>query len=331
MKKKPFFSVIIPCYNEEKNVVPCVKSILKQSFMDFELIFVNDGSADNTAKILRNFKDKRIILVDNKQNKGRPASVNDGIYASKGQIVVITDADCIAPRNWLQNIKQEFDKNPQLDAVGGVYESIGQDAISLAGNLLERIFMDFGLIPNALPGANSAYKRETLIELGGYPLRKWGADSFLNMLMHENKKSIKISSKNVIKTNYPKKMKPILKRKFYWGGGLAKTVDKMKFKLGFFIRPVYFILLLSSIAFTIIFLFISKYVATFGLISTALLFFIPHITILLLSLVWIKRNKKYVYLNSLPIMLFLPVIQEFSYFLGFIYVLVGRNLKNAWR
>jgi len=280
---------------------------------------------------LKSFKDKRIIIIDNKKNKGRPASVNEGINQTKGKIIVITDADCIAPKNWLHNIKKEFDSNSQLDAVGGVYETIGKDSISLAGNLLERIFMDFGLIPNALPGANSAYKKDALLELGGYPLRKWGADSFLNMLMREKKKKVKISPKIVIKTIYPKKLKPILKRKFYWGGGLAKTMDKMKFSLGSFIRPVYFTLLLTSLLTALFGWLFNSQAFLLGSVLFLAILILPGIAMMLLGFVWIFKENQIEYVKALPLMLILPIVQEASYFAGFMYVLSGGNLNNVWR
>jgi len=334
MANSPVFSVIIPCYNEGENIVRTLQSLEQQTFKDFEVIVINDCSIDNTAQEIKDFQKKtklKLQLIDKKCNEGRPTAINSGLKIAKGTFVAVTDGDCIASKNWLYQIKKEFEKNPAVAAVGGVYESLSRDPVSLAGNMFERIFMDFKLIPNVLPGANSAYKKEKLLAIGGYSTRKWGADICTGLLLKEKKEKVKISPEIIIKTKYPNTAKSILKRKFYWGGGLANTADKMKFKLGFFIRPAYFTLFILSILFTTISAFISQKLLIAGLISTVALFFIPNLIIIALSVIWTMSNKKYQYLNSLPLLLFLPFIQEFSYFAGFIYVLIGRKLDNAWR
>ena len=61
-------SVLLPAYNEEEFIAEAVQSILDQSHIDFELIIINDGSTDNTPKILESFNDNRIIIINNEKN-----------------------------------------------------------------------------------------------------------------------------------------------------------------------------------------------------------------------------------------------------------------------
>lgn len=66
-KKVPKVSVLMTAYNSEKYIAEAIESILKQTFKDFEFIIINDGSKDKTVKIIKSFKDPRIVLIDNKK------------------------------------------------------------------------------------------------------------------------------------------------------------------------------------------------------------------------------------------------------------------------
>lgn len=93
-------SIIVPVYNKEKYVGECIKSILNQTFKDFELILVNDGSTDNSAELCRNYAkmDRRIILID-QSNAGVSAARNRGVIEAQGQYIGFIDSDdTIEPR-----------------------------------------------------------------------------------------------------------------------------------------------------------------------------------------------------------------------------------------
>ncbi|MBO4746283.1 MAG: glycosyltransferase [Alphaproteobacteria bacterium] len=97
----PKISVIIPIYNAEKYLVRCLESLQHQSFKDFEVICVNDGSSDNSGKILADFakSDKRFSIIT-KQNAGVSAARNDGINAARGEYIHFMDADDVIDSNY---------------------------------------------------------------------------------------------------------------------------------------------------------------------------------------------------------------------------------------
>ena len=105
----PKVSIIIPVYNAERFLEKCLDSIENQTFKDIEIICVNDGSKDNSLKILKEYqkKDTRIVIID-KENAGVSAARNDGIRKSKGEYVTFADAD-----DWLE-----------LDAIENMYNAI---------------------------------------------------------------------------------------------------------------------------------------------------------------------------------------------------------------
>lgn len=90
----PKISIIIPSYNEEKNIARCLDSVLNQTFTDFEAICVDDGSNDNTFEIIKNYseKDSRIIPLKN-PNKGVSSARNFGIDNSNGEYIGFVDSD----------------------------------------------------------------------------------------------------------------------------------------------------------------------------------------------------------------------------------------------
>ena len=90
-----FFTVIIPCFNGQKFIAQAINSVLKQTFSDFELIIVNDGSTDGTLKAIEHFakQDKRIRVVSNKKNRGLSFSRNKGLDLARGRFVAFLDSD----------------------------------------------------------------------------------------------------------------------------------------------------------------------------------------------------------------------------------------------
>jgi len=102
---QPKVSIIIPVYNGEKTLESCLKSIIKQSYISYEVILVDNNSTDLTKKIINNFsnKDDRIhYLLEKKRSRG--AAYNAGINFSTGEIIVFTHADCLFSLNWLEQI-----------------------------------------------------------------------------------------------------------------------------------------------------------------------------------------------------------------------------------
>ena len=101
------FSIIVPIYNVEKYLVACLDSILRQTFKDYELILINDGSTDESLKICRTYlnKDKRIKLID-KSNGGLSSARNAGISKAEGDFILFIDSDDLYLNSFgLENIK----------------------------------------------------------------------------------------------------------------------------------------------------------------------------------------------------------------------------------
>jgi len=105
-------------YNGMPYLKDAVKSILNQSYKNFEFIIVNDASTDGTFKYLKNLKDKRIKLIDNLKNFGLAASLNKALTASKGSYIARMDADDVCLPNRLVIQLDYLEHNPQISLCG---------------------------------------------------------------------------------------------------------------------------------------------------------------------------------------------------------------------
>ena len=103
-KRKPKISIIISVYNGEKYILRFLRSIQNQLFDNIEIIFVDDCSIDNTTKVIEELQkdDERIILIKLKRNKGTLIARNIGVLNSKGEFLIIPDADDILSKNILR-------------------------------------------------------------------------------------------------------------------------------------------------------------------------------------------------------------------------------------
>ena len=89
----PRFSVVIPLYNKENFIEKTMHSLLNQTYLDFEILVVNDCSTDASAAIVKRFDDRRIQIIQHPINKGLSASRNTGIRSAKASYVAFLDAD----------------------------------------------------------------------------------------------------------------------------------------------------------------------------------------------------------------------------------------------
>ena len=119
----PKVSVILPMHNAERFLKKSIRSILAQSFSDFEVIIINDGSTDNSLRIVESFRDKRIKILNNSKKIGISNSLNLGIQNSSGEYIARMDADdiCLYDRLKVQN--SFLDRHLNVDVVGSYFKT----------------------------------------------------------------------------------------------------------------------------------------------------------------------------------------------------------------
>lgn len=117
MASSPKISICIPMYNAARFIKDCIDSVLSQSFKDFELLVVDDGSTDDSCDIFNSIKDNRIRLIQNKHDY--VGSLNMLLDEAKGKYIARMDADDVMYPNRLAIQYEYMENHPNVDVVGG--------------------------------------------------------------------------------------------------------------------------------------------------------------------------------------------------------------------
>ena len=126
--KKPGVSVIMPAYNAEKYIGAAIESILEQTFQDWELVIVDDGSTDNTVTVVdRYLNDPRIIFHQNENNLGIAASRNTAMEFAHGKYIAIQDDDDLSLPHRLERETVFLEAHPEIDAVAGYWLMVEEE------------------------------------------------------------------------------------------------------------------------------------------------------------------------------------------------------------
>ncbi len=126
---KPKISVVMTVYNGERYLDKAILSVLHQTFDDFEFIIVNDGSTDRTEKIIKSYKDKRIVYIKKEKNETHyklHEVINMGLKIAKGDYVARLDADDFCLSNRLQVQYDYLEKNKDIFMIGSSAEVISE-------------------------------------------------------------------------------------------------------------------------------------------------------------------------------------------------------------
>jgi len=165
--------VVMPVYNGERHLASAMASILAQTFADFELIAVNDGSRDTTAKILRRFaqRDPRVRVIQ-QENCGLVGALNRGLEEVRGPLIARMDADDIAMPDRFEKQLAFLETHPSVLAVGSAILNIDADGDPLNVQVLESdpLAIDHCLMQRRTGMAHPAVmmRRDPVRELGGY-------------------------------------------------------------------------------------------------------------------------------------------------------------------
>jgi glycosyltransferase involved in cell wall biosynthesis len=160
-------------YNGETHLREAVESILNQTFYDFELVIVDDGSTDSSWQILSEYsaKDSRIVLIQNEANLGLEKSLNKGLAATKGEYFARQDADDVSGSNRLQLQVDFLDNHPEVGALGTAVELIDEQGNTIGKNSLptDRESLQSLLLFNNFMHHSTLMVRSSLMQkLGGY-------------------------------------------------------------------------------------------------------------------------------------------------------------------
>ncbi|HMR47036.1 MAG TPA: glycosyltransferase [Bacteroidia bacterium] len=211
-----FFSIVIAVRNEQANIKRLLNSLAEQNYnkSNFEIIIVDDHSEDETATIAKHLLDllKLNGAVFSLQNSnGKKAAIAEGVKASKAEVIITTDADCVFNHDWLLTINNEFDfSKPDMLILPVVLQGKGNlskiqqtESLGLAALTLGSLAIGKPLMCN---GANLVFKKNAYLQINNDDLRHdvpSGDDTFFMLsLFAKNKQSIQaLASHKVVVTS----------------------------------------------------------------------------------------------------------------------------------
>ncbi len=227
-------SIIVPAYNEQVNAVKTVTNLLRQDYPDFEIIFVDDGSADGTYKaVSQAFSDHSQVKVFTKPNGGKASALNFGIANAAGDYVVCIDADTQLMPDAVRLMMRYFGKKDVVAVAGNV--KVGNEKNILtrwqsieyttAQNFDRRAF-DYMNCIAVIPGAIGAFDKKALIRAGGFTTDTLAEDCDLTIRLLRNGGRIRHASHAIAVTEAPETLKQFMKQRFRWSYGIMQSFWK---------------------------------------------------------------------------------------------------------
>jgi len=170
--QKPLISIVIPVYNAEKYLNECLKSVFAQTYIQIEIIIINDGSTDKSEKIIKKYLSDTRIKYLKQKNQGVAIARNLGIKFSKGDLIAFLDADDIWEKDKL-SIQTELLKNNQIGLAYTNARFIGQ------GKRVNKKYSNYGkfyrgkvftklIIKNFTPLSSIVVRKKLLMKINGF-------------------------------------------------------------------------------------------------------------------------------------------------------------------
>lgn len=323
-------TIVVPAYNEEVTIEASIRSLLALEYKLYEIVIVDDGSSDDTTRVLREaFHLKQIsrpiqrkvpcqqeeavyesydwkvpITLIRKKNGGKADALNMGINAAKYPYFICMDADSVLQYDSLEKIVRPVLEEGNTVAVGGaVRPSNGTNiqngrviSYQMPNQILpcmqvleyDRSFLAARILFDKfngsiiISGAFGLFKKNVVIDAGGYDVTTMGEDMELVVKLHVYCRehnipySIRYETDAICWTQAPEKLSDLCKQRRRWHIGLFQTMMRHR-KL--FMNPKYGLVGLISYLYFLVYELFSPYIEVFGLITVVLAFFVDLINV----------------------------------------------------
>ncbi len=291
LKQLPTVSIVIPSFNEEKTIGRTIVSLVNLDYPKekLEVIVVNDGSTDETARIVRQIIKKHpqySIRLINKENAGKAVALNTALKIAKGELFACIDADSVADENALKSIMDNF-AEPNTGIVISVvkvekpncfYERI-QKAEYVMSNFVRRLTSSLGTLAIA-HGGFSVLRTSILRKIGGFSNENGMTEDLeVAMRMRYNGYGVKMQWGSFSHTHVPKSFKALWKQRIRWYRGYI--YNHLKFKDMFFNAKygLYGLFQMPLNALAVLTMLTTVSVISYGLIKDAYEFMVRTLTI----------------------------------------------------
>lgn len=235
----PAVSIIVPAFNEEVNAVASIHNLLRQSYPNFNIIFVDDGSKDATIeRVQAAFSGNDKVKIFTKINGGKASALNYGITKTDAEFVVCIDADTnLLPDAMAQMMKHYLvptKEGKQVGAVAG-YVKVGNEVNLLtrwqaieyisSQNFDRLAFANINAI-TVVPGAIGAFRSRALVDAGGFTIDTLAEDCDLSIRILRAGYIIENEQNAVAMTEAPESLRQFMKQRVRWSFGVLQTFWK---------------------------------------------------------------------------------------------------------
>ena len=233
--KFPSVSILIPAYNEGKTITKTIKSVLNLDYPKdkLEIIVINDSSTDNTADMVKKFKEVKLIY-NKHRGAGKASALNMGLKYANGELFAVIDADSEIEKYSLKNLISYFEDNKTGSVISSIkirnpkniYHHIQRLEYILA-TFIRKLMSKIDTL-HITPGVLSVYRTKLIKKLGGFDEKNITEDLEIALRLRANNYSVKMSPDSITYTRIPSDFKELWHQRIRWFRGFI--YNNLKYK-----------------------------------------------------------------------------------------------------
>jgi biofilm PGA synthesis N-glycosyltransferase PgaC len=239
MKEYPFFSILIPCHNEEAQIIETVTKLLELDYPHYEIILIDDGSTDKTASMLHELTEKheQVRAVYLKENQGKGEALNVGCLVAKGDLILTIDADALLDPVALKWLAWHFERFPRVGAITGNPRVLNRTTLlgkiqtgeyaSIIG-LIKRTQRILGKVLT-VSGVIAAFRKQALLSAGLWDKDMVTEDIDITWKLEKHFWDVRFEPRAVCWVLVPETLKGLWRQRLRWAQGgievLRRHVD----------------------------------------------------------------------------------------------------------
>jgi len=230
--EKPFISIIVPGKNEGRHIYKLTKALREQTYKNFELIVIDDGSTDDTHTIGLSLLKSGLIdkFLRNDERGGKASAANLGLRFSSGKYIVHLDADTSFDRDAIERILIPFYLDEKIAGIGGNIKVLNRKASLCAGIqsfeylqtlTVGRMVTSFFGIYRIISGAFGAFKKDALMQIGGWDIGP-GLAGAITVKLRKIGYKVVFEHRAIALTNAPEKFRALTKQRLRWSKSMIR-------------------------------------------------------------------------------------------------------------
>jgi cellulose synthase/poly-beta-1,6-N-acetylglucosamine synthase-like glycosyltransferase/peptidoglycan/xylan/chitin deacetylase (PgdA/CDA1 family) len=225
-------TVIVPAYNESANIAATVRSLVANDYPHVDVIVVDDGSTDDTARVVARLNLPRVRVI-RQLNAGKPGALNTGIAHARGDLLVLVDGDTVFEPDAIGRLVQGF-IDPDVGAISGNTKVANRHGLLgrwqhleyvMGFNLDRRMFEVAECMPT-VPGAIGAFRRHALADVGGVPTVTLAEDTDLTMAIIRAGWQVTYEESAIAWTEAPSSLRQLWRQRYRWCYGTMQAMWK---------------------------------------------------------------------------------------------------------